>query len=147
MSSHAFHQLYYHFVWTTKGRESLLIEELCPSLLLLLEAQARTRGGIVLACNVMPDHVHLAVTMPPTLALSDYIGQVKGGCAFEFNKQHRSLAVLAWQQGYGVISFRKAEQDKVVRYVQNQRVLHARRKTSRLMETTMMDESDPEGPD
>jgi putative transposase len=87
MASHTFHQLYYHFAWSTKNRATLISEEVLADFLRSVEEQARLRGGIVLACNAMPDHIHLFVNLPPTLTVATYIGQVKGAVAFYWNKQ------------------------------------------------------------
>jgi len=106
-----------------------------------LDLEAHKRGGIVLAHNVMPDHVHLLVSLPPTLCVATYIGQVKGGIAHEFNKEQPGPEPLAWQEGYGVVSIRKAEMHKVVAYIENQQAIHANRKASRLLERTEPDDS------
>jgi putative transposase len=139
MSAHAFHQLYYHFVWTTKNRAPILEGDACAWMIQQLDREAHRRGGIVLARNVMPDHVHLLVSLPPTICVSTYVGQVKGATTFEFNQQHPSSARLDWQQGNGVVSMRAAEVDRVAAYVDNQQVIHAGRKLSRLLEQTEAD--------
>lgn len=104
-----------------------------------LAGESQQRGATVLACNVMPDHVHLFVTLPPTIALSTFIGQVKGALTYNHNKQF--LSELYWQKGYGAITVRRAETDRVVRYVENQQTIHANRKASRLLEMTAPEES------
>ncbi len=48
---HAFHQLYYHFIWATHNRD--------PQSFQLLREEAEKRGGIPLRHNAMPAHVHL----------------------------------------------------------------------------------------
>ncbi len=83
----------------------------------------------------MPDHIHLFVTLPPTISPAAFIGQVKGATAYAYNKNSNGGAPLIWQEGYGVITVRKGEADKIVRYVENQQEIHARRKASRLLET------------
>ena len=34
----------------------------------------------------MPDHVHLLTRLPPTVTVSEFIGQVKGATAFRVNR-------------------------------------------------------------
>jgi REP element-mobilizing transposase RayT len=60
----------------------------------------------------------------------------KGATSFAYNHHLSSRHYLTWQDAYGVITVRKAESEKVVRYIANQQDLHATRKTARLMETT-----------
>jgi REP element-mobilizing transposase RayT len=49
-------------------------------------------------------HVHLAISVAPTVLVSELVGQLKGASAHEAN--HRlGRKVLEWQAGYGVVSF------------------------------------------
>jgi putative transposase len=138
---HAFHQLYYHYVWTTKDRIDCLVGETHRWLLRGLDEEAHRRGGVVLAYNAMADHAHLLVSLPPTICVATYIGQVKGALAFEFNKQHTGSARIAWQEGYGVVSLRAGESQRVAEYVNNQQAIHASRKIKTLLERTESDET------
>lgn len=140
MPSHAFHQLYYHFVWGTKDRLPLITENARERLIRWVEDECRKRGGTPLACNALSDHVHLFVNLPPTACVSTFIGQVKGASSFAYNHHFSAPHHLMWQDGYGVITVRKAESEKVIRYIANQQELHAAHKTSRLLETTGADE-------
>ena len=47
------------------------------------------RGGIPIHHNAMPDHVHLLAQLPPTVLVSDFIGQVKGALAYYVNHEIR----------------------------------------------------------
>jgi putative transposase len=71
-------------------------------------------------------HVHIVVTIPPTVAISEWIGQLKGASAHEINQQtgHNDVT-LQWQSGYGVVSFGTGDLEWVKAYVRNQRRHHA----------------------
>src|SRR5205085_6334542 len=118
--SDVFHQLYYHFVWATKNRVPLITDQNSRCVITEVEIQCRIRGGVPLGCNAMPDHVHMVVTLPPTACLATFIGKVKGASSHELAKDPIWELPFAWQDGYGVVSFRKGELDKVVKYVDNQ---------------------------
>ena len=67
------------------------------------------------------------MTVPPTLAISDFIGQLKGGTSHDVNQQLGTRSkVIEWQAGYGVVSFGSRDLDWVKRYVRNQREHHAK---------------------
>ncbi len=72
----------------------------------------------------MPDHVHLLVRLPPTIAVADFIGKVKGATAYRVNHEIRPNFKLRWQEGYGVLTLRKDELPKVSRYIDNQEQHH-----------------------
>jgi len=90
----------------------------------------------------MPDHVHLLVSLPPTIKVSDFIGQVKGATAHRINEEIKLNFKLKWQEGYGVLSMRKDELEKVSRYIDNQETHHRTGKVSVLLERTEGDESE-----
>ena len=69
-------------------------------------------------------HLHLCVSVPPTLLISEFIGQLKGSSAHEAN-QKLGRKVLDWQTGYGVVSFGTRDLEWVRDYIRNQRDRHA----------------------
>lgn len=115
--SHVFHQLYYHFTWATRSREPLIDRAWRPQLLEIINDEVKTRGGLPLRHNAMPDHVHLLCRLPPTVLITDFIGRLKGATSFRVNKEIRSKFKLHWQGGYGVLTLRKEEIEKVSLYI------------------------------
>jgi REP element-mobilizing transposase RayT len=95
----------------------------------------------------MPDHVHLLVRLPPTVRICDFIGQVKGAASHRVNEEIKPKFRLQWQDGYGVLTIRKDELEKVSRYIDNQETHHGTGKLSELLERTECDEeeSPPKG--
>lgn len=133
--AHAFHQLYYHFIWGTHSREPLIDRAWRPQLLEILNQEVKTRGGSPIRHNAMPNHVHLLVRLPPTVLLSEFIGQVKGATSFRVNKELQPNPKLRWQEGYGVLSLRQDEVKSVARYIDTQESHHSKNNLSDLLET------------
>jgi REP element-mobilizing transposase RayT len=87
-------------------------------------AKAVELGAAVHAVGGAADHVHLVVSVPPKIALSTFVGQIKG------NSSHFATHVLqvesfAWQAEYAVLSFDQRSLKGITEYVQNQRTHHA----------------------
>ena len=137
---HAFHQLYYHFAWSTHSRIAVLRRDLRPKLLMIINDEAKKSGGWPIRHNAMPDHVHLLVRLPPTVTVSEFIGRVKGATSHRFNEEIRPNCPIQWQEGYGVVSLRKGEVEKVSRYIDKQETHHRLGKLSDLLERTEGDE-------
>jgi REP element-mobilizing transposase RayT len=137
---HAFHQLYYHIVWATHARDPHIHSSFRSALLGLVHEEAIGRGGKPIRHNAMPDHVHLLVRLPPTVRLSEFIGQVKGAVAFRTNSEIKPKFKLHWQEGYGALTLRKDELQKVSRYIDNQEQHHGSGRLSSLLERTESDE-------
>ena len=140
--SHVFHQLFYHFTWATLSREPLIDRAWRPEFLDIISDEVKTRGGLPIRHNAMPDHTHLLCRLPPTVLITDFIGQVKGATSFRVNKQIRPKFKLQWQEGYGVLTIRKEEVEKVSRYIDRQEEHHRRGNVSVLLERIETDHDD-----
>lgn len=120
-------QLYYHVVWATKLRQPILD----PAMLRTVDRAMREKSGklrgTIYAVNGVADHVHLAVRLPATLAIADYVEQVKGYASWLVNHSPEHTQTLYWQDGYGAVTFRKSELPVVVRYIQRQQEHHQQR--------------------
>ena len=138
-----FHQLYYHVVWTTKNRGPQLSEEVRPHLLDAIQQRCQRLGSTLHALNAVEDHVHVALEIPPSRAVSTVVGQMKGASAHEIN-QLRS-ASSHWQDGYGVVTFRQAELAKVKRYIDTQEERHRAGALSPVLETWKGRDADRDG--
>jgi putative transposase len=132
-----FHRLYFHVVWATAGRLPLL-EGRRERVVQCVTTVAQKFGAHVLACNTMPDHVHLLISLPPT-DLAHFIGKVKGGSSFALNRQSEE-SPFRWQDGYGVVSLRASDTATVVRYIEEQDRIHAERIPWQTLERTELDE-------
>jgi putative transposase len=119
--------LYYHFVWGTKGRESLINPERETLLQRGLRATCQKNEIIVHAIGMMADHLHLAASVPPELAIAKAAQLLKGSSTAFLNRSNDAAWAekFAWQHEYGVFSFSERSLDDVVAYVLNQKEHHA----------------------
>ena len=78
--------LFYHFIWTTKNRQPWIVPELESTLFDSIRSKVTGLGARVLAVNAFRDHVHLVASVPPSISLSNFIGQVKGISSLRINE-------------------------------------------------------------
>jgi putative transposase len=118
---------HYHLVWGTKLRESLIDEERSAILQRSFRATAHEHGAIVHAIGTMPDHVHVAIAIPPRMAVATFVKELKGSSSHLLNRtvDHLPGDWFTWQAGYGVLTFSERSLDDVVSYVNNQLNRHA----------------------
>jgi REP element-mobilizing transposase RayT len=107
MAAHVFHEIYLHLTWHTKDDVPLITAELEPLVHEVLTGRCHQTKGVYLhAINGTSTHVHLAINVEPSIAVSELIGELKGYSSHEVNKQQR-MKRLEWQRGFGVVSFGK----------------------------------------
>jgi REP element-mobilizing transposase RayT len=129
-----FYRLYYHIIWATRGREPLITREIEREVVEAVKAKIIAIGGKAYAVNSAIDHVHVGATIPPNIALSDFVGQVKGASSYHINHLPGNQHKIAWQRGFGVVSFRRTEMEIVVNYILNQKAHHSQGTIFRTLE-------------
>lgn len=119
-------ELYFHFVWRTKNSAPLLrgdVERLTHKY--LLHRTLESPEAIVHEIGGIEDHIHMAVSLPPTVEIAKWVGDIKGASSHHINHGPSGLGTLAWQTGYGVVSFGKGDLPWVVNYIKHQREHHS----------------------
>jgi REP element-mobilizing transposase RayT len=129
-----FWRLYYHLVWATKERRPLITGNIEAEVHGHLTGKADALDAIVHAVEGIDDHVHMLVSIPPKVSVSDFVGQLKGASAFHINHMPDSLGNFGWQRGYGAISVGPARLDRAIAYVRNQKEHHAQGTTIEALE-------------
>ncbi len=147
MPRNVYWELYYHLVWRTKNSAPLLNSTVGPlAHKYLIHRALHTPECIVHAVGGIDDHVHMAVSLPPTVEIAKWIGDLKGATAHHINHGPCGLNSLAWQTGYGVVTFGKRDLPWVVDYIRRQREHHASgRAEDRLERITQVEVESPEG--
>ena len=120
-------RLVYHILWATRGREPLLDAAMARTLGQSIRATGHEHRAVMHAVGIMPDHVHVVVSIPPSIAIATFVGRLKGSASHLLNNahEHRVGDVFAWQAEYGVYSFGEKALPDVVAYIENQPARHA----------------------
>lgn len=122
--SHTKWECKYHIVWIPKYRKKALFVELRKYLGEILRELAKQKECEVLEGHLMPDHVHIMLSIPPKYSVSQVVGFIKGKSAIQIarNFQGRKKNFVGqnfWARGYYVSTAGKDEE--VVRaYIQAQ---------------------------
>ena len=120
MPRNVYSEINLHFVWHTKESRFLIKPAMEKTVQDIIRRRAQASEGIrVHAIGGTANHIHLAVTIPPTIEISKWIGQVKGGASHEINELPIFDGQFAWQTRYGVISFGTKAIPWVVAYIRN----------------------------
>lgn len=136
-------RLYYHIVWATKQRLPLIKPELETKLHGYIIGKADYLGCITHAINGTENHIHVVVSIPPSLSISRFVKKIKGSSShywnhnlasksdkFYWQEARRAVARVSRveateQEGYGVFSLGSKQLETAVNYVTNQKVHHS----------------------
>ena len=141
MPRNVYSEINLHIVWHVKDNAPVLKDQIEMNLRRFLRGRAMETAGVYWhECGGTDDHVHVVVAVPPTLLVSDWIGELKGSSSHYINNEIANRKVLHWQTGYGVVSFGSGDLAWVLDYVRNQREHHASGKVHDRLERVERDE-------
>ena len=121
--THTFSNLLTHVIFSTKDRFPLISSELKPDLLAYMGGIVRELDGKALTIGGTVDHVHLLVSLPPTLALADALRVLKANSS-RWVHETKGRSKFAWQAGYGAFSVSRSNMPKVIKYISEQEEHH-----------------------
>lgn len=119
--SHTYAQNVVHIVFSTKERRLLIPKEFQPRTWAYIGGICKKEGIFIHAIGGMEDHIHLALQIPPMLALGKAVNTIKTNSSRWMSEQGKDFA---WQQGYGAFSVSASNIPAVVRYIRNQGSYH-----------------------
>ena len=113
--------VYIHLVWATWDRLPLITSEIEQPLHRVIASEAQKMGCSPLALNSVPDHLHILVRMPSTLALAELVKHLKGVSSHFVNHTLKPGRPFKWQGFYGAFSVSRWDVERIVAYIQRQK--------------------------
>ena len=121
---HSFNSILIHCVWSTKNRECLFDLQLRERLWPYLGGIARENKMKAMAIGGAADHVHMLLSLPPTLSVAKAVQLLKGNSSKWIHATFPKLRSFEWQEGYGAFSIGVSGIDATVTYIRNQAEHH-----------------------
>lgn len=121
-----FYVCYYHIIWATKYRQTIITPQIESVIFEAIKDKSKRFKCQIHAINSAYDHIHVAVTIPPSLAIYEWVRETKGLSAHEVNREFPNLDdIFKWQRGYSVLTFGEKTLPFVVNYIVKQKEHHA----------------------
>jgi putative transposase len=95
-SSHSVHQLHVHIVWSTKYRYEVLRGDIQTRCRDLIRQSCDTLDVQILKGVVSKDHIHLHLSYPPKLSVSELVKRLKGRSAKLLLEEYGELRKRYW---------------------------------------------------
>ena len=124
-----FTQLYLHCIWATWDRLPLITPDIQQVVYAAIVQQSENLGCTVIAVGGIADHVHLLVSFPPILTVSELLKQVKGSSSHLITHERKPDAFFKWQGAYGAFTVSHRDCSQVADYIKNQVIHHHQQST------------------
>ena len=114
----------YHIFFTPKYRRKMIYNQYREDVREIIKQLCSYKGVEILGGNVMSDHVHILVSIPPKMSVSSFMGYLKGKSALMMFDRHANLKYKFgnrhfWSEGY-YVSTVGLNEAVIKKYIQDQ---------------------------
>lgn len=115
----------YHIVFQNqKYRRMVIYGKLKAEIGRILRELCDRKGVEIIEANACPDHIHMLVSIPPKMAVSEFVGYLKGKSALIIFERHANLKYQYgnrhfWCKGY-YVSTVGGNKEAIQKYIRNQ---------------------------
>jgi len=120
----SYRQIYYHIVFGTKNHRTTLTEDSCDELYKYISGIIRNKKCTLYRINGSIDHIHIMSDLHPSVALADYIKEIKVSSSIWLKTQGKFLNFDGWAEGYAAITVSHNDRNSVIEYIKNQKEHH-----------------------
>ena len=122
--SHCKWECQYHIVFIPKYRKKKLYGLVRDDVREIIRTLCKYKKVEIIAGAVCADHVHLCVSIPPKLSVSDFVGYLKGKSALMIFDKHPEMGNKwdrsFWARGYYVSTVGNVDEETVKEYIRRQ---------------------------
>ena len=114
----------YHIVFTPKYRRKMIYNQLKQDIRDILKQLCSYKGVEIIEGHIMPDHIHMLVSIPPKMSVSSFMGYLKSKSSLMIFDKHANLKYKYgnrhfWCRGYYVDTVGRYE-GAIKEYIRNQ---------------------------
>ena len=123
--SHTVYDINYHIVWITKYRKKVLEGAVAERVRELIRQIFKANDVEILKGHISKDHVHLFVSVPPHLSVSQLVQYLKGKSSNKLQLEFRHIQKEywgrhVWARGYFAASSGNITDEIIKAYIENQ---------------------------
>ena len=124
---HTIYQCHYHFLFIPKYRKPILRGEIGERAREIIREVCKANDIEILKGHIRPDHVHLLLSVPPSMSPSRVMNAIKGRTSNRLMRDFRTLnrqywGRHLWARGYFVATSGNVTDDVLRRYIEEQDV-------------------------
>lgn len=120
----SYRQHYYHIIFETKFRNPTIPNEYSPLLYKYIWGFIENKKCKLYRINGYEDHVHLLVDIHPTIAISNFVKNLKVSTSLWLKGKTEFNKFDGWSEGYASFTISHSIKDAVVEYIKDQKDHH-----------------------
>ena len=117
-------QTFYHIVLRTHWSIPAIVEEHARELYSYMHGFINNKGARLYRIGGMPDHIHLFVSLPATLAMSKFVQELKIATSKWLKENPHFPLFDGWTKEYAGFSCSLLDKGRIVGYIAKQKKHH-----------------------
>ena len=117
-------QILYHIIFSTKERRPRLDNGGREDLFRYIGGIIKRKKSHLYRINSVEDHLHILTSLHPTVALADFVKDIKVSTSGWIKENRIFPGFTHWQDGYGAFTHSAGEKDRLIEYVRIQQEHH-----------------------
>lgn len=120
----SYRQILYHIVFSTYRQEKTLPFLYHEDLYQYIAGIIKNRKGFVYQINGMENHIHILSDLHPTIALADFIKEIKTASNRWMKSTGNYPNFTSWAEGSGSFTYAFRDKNMIANYIANQKRHH-----------------------
>ena len=120
----SYRQILYHLVFRTKESRKSLVQAHSQELYAYVMGIIRNKNCFLHRINGMEDHLHILCDLHPTIALADYMRDIKTASSGWLKQSGKFSEFSGWADGYAALTYGWKDKEMIVNYIKNQQQHH-----------------------
>jgi putative transposase len=123
----SYRQLLYHLVFRTKENRPVINHKHSPELYAYISGIIRKKNSHLYRINGVEDHLHILTDIHPSIALADFIREVKVSSSMWMKSCGHFPAFNGWSEGYGSFTCSFMDMGTIINYIKSQQEHHQKK--------------------
>lgn len=122
MSSYS--QIFYHIIFRIKNSTRSLSLNNIDKLFAYIIGIIENKNCHLYRINGMEDHIHILSDLHPSVALADYVRDIKTSTSIWLKQNPDYSKFRGWAEGYAALTYSYENKDQIINYIKNQQLHH-----------------------
>ena len=111
-------------IFKTKNSRKTLLQEYSGDLYAYSMGIIKNKGCYLYRITGMEDHVHIFCDLHPTIALADFMRDIKTSSSIWLKQTGKFPKFEGWAEGYAAFTYAWKDKEIIIDYIKNQQVHH-----------------------
>ena len=120
----SYRQILYHLIFRTKDSRKALATDHSRELYAYFMGIIKNKNCFLYRINGMEDHIHILCDLHPSIALADYMRDVKTASSLWLKQSGKFPEFGGWAEGYAAFTYAWKDKEMIISYIKNQQEHH-----------------------